>query len=457
MFEKLLIADRGEIVLRIARTCERVGITSIAVHTGAEAGAPHVLACDEHVSLGEESARDAYTDVGAIIAAARASGAQAIHPGCGPLCCDPRLAHAALEAGLVLVGAPAEILERFAHPLLSRELARFAGVRPLPTSPVEAASAGTALEQALEVGYPLRVKALLQTDIAELVESEDELPEAFERCRARVREACGDERVFLEHWLDCPRILSVQVVGDGHDCAALGDLERSLEQPTHTLLEESPAPALAALPGGGSSKRQTLCDAAVRVAKDGALVGAATVDFLLDAGGRLHFTRVRPGLPLEHALVEMCAKIDLVEIQLRIASGESLPAEARRAQPTGHAIEARIYAEDPYSGAVSDPVEITALRWPMVAPGCLRVETDLAVGSRVATDLDPLVAKVAAYGQTRHQALLTLDRVLAEATIDPLATNLPFVREILSDESYRAGQYDNGFAERLLSEIKTRS
>lgn len=456
MFDKVLIADRGEIVLRIARTCERLGVTSVAVHVGADAAAPHVLACDEAVSLGEERARDAYTDVAAVIAAARASGVQAIHPGCGALCRDPGMARAAAEAGLVLIGAPVEVLERFAHPLAARALARFAGVRPLPTSAVEATSAGAAIEQALEIGYPLRVKALQRPAIFELVESEDELPDAFERCVARARETCGDERVFLEHWLDRPRILSVQVVGDGRDCVALGDLERSLEQPTRTLLEESPAPALVALPGG-SSKRKTLCDAAVRVARDGALKSAATVDFLLDAAGRMHFTRLRPGLPLEHALVEMCAKIDLVEIQLRIAAGESLPAEARRAQPTGHAIEARIYAEDPYSGAISEPVEIAALRWPMVAPGCLRVETDLAVGSRAATDFDPLVAKVAAYGQTRHQALLTLDRVLAEATIDPLATNLPFVREILGDESYRAGQYDNGFAERLLSEIKTRS
>jgi acetyl/propionyl-CoA carboxylase alpha subunit len=329
-------------------------------------------------------------------------------------------------------------------------------VRPLPSSRVEPANVGDAIEQALEVGYPLRVRALSGRDVSEPADAEDELPGAFERCRVRARDSCGDERVYLERWLDRPRILSVQVVGDGRDCTALGDLERSLEQPAHTLIEESPAPALTALPGGGN-RRQTLCDAAVRVAKDGGLAGAATVDFLLDAEGRLHFTRLRSGLPFEHALVEMCANIDLVEIQLRIAAGEGLPLEAQRVQPTGHAIEARIYAEDPWSGAVSEPVEIAALRWPMVAPGCLRVETDLAVGSRVATDFDPLVAKVAAYGQTRHQALLTLDRVLAEATIDPLATNLAFVREILGDESYRAGQYDIEFAERLLSEIKARS
>jgi len=237
---------------------------------------------------------------------------------------------------------------------------------------------------------------------------------------------------------------------------ALGDLERSIEHEGQTLLAESPAPALTSLPGT-ERRRRALCDAAVRIALECGLVGAAAVEFLVDAEGRLFFTRLLPGLPVEHVLAEMAANVDLVEIQLRIVAGEPLPPEAHRAQATGHAIEARILAGDPLNGVASEPVEISALRWPMVAPGCLRVETDLALGSRVAIDLDPLVAKVTAYGQTRHQALLTLDRVLAEATIEPLVTNLAFVREVLGDESYRAGQYDTGFTQRLLTTIKTRT
>jgi acetyl/propionyl-CoA carboxylase alpha subunit len=452
MFDKILIADRGEIALRIARTCERMGVTSIALHTPAEAAAPYVVGCDAAVALESARETDALLDIPAIIAAAQRCAAQAIHPGYSALCSDPQMARATAEAGLVLIGASAEVLERFADPLQARELASFAGVRPLPSASADPIS----LEAALEVGYPLCARAAAGRGIFEVADSEDELQTAVDRCRQRARETIGDARVYLERWIERPRVLSVQLVADGRECVALGDLECSLEQRTHTLIAESPAPALTSLPGG-DQKRRAMCDAATRVAADGGLVGAATADFLLDAEGRLYFARLRPGLPREHVLAEMCAHIDLVEIQIRIAAGERMPAEALRAQPTGNAVEGRIYAEDAESGAVSAPTEITALRWPMVAPGSLRVETDLAAGARVATDLDPLVAKVTAYGQTRHQALLTLDRVLAEATIEPLATNLQFVREILGDEAYRAGQYDTGFAERLQADLKTRT
>ena len=447
MFDKVVIADRGEVVLRIARTCERMGVTSVAVHTRTEAGAPHATACDEAVEIGEGA--HAYADVDAIIAAARSVGAQAIHPGYGPFGRDPGAVRAITGAGLVPIAAPAEVIERVAHPLPARELSRFAGVRPLPSSALELASIEQVAEQALDVGYPLRAVAFAGRSVAELADSENDLHAAIERCRARAREAFGDDRLYLERWIERPRILSALLVGDGRDFVALGDLELSLEHEARTLLAESPAPALASLPG---AKRQTLCDGALRVARDAGLSGAAAAEFLLDAQNQLFFTRLRPGLPVAHALAEMCANIDLVEVQLRIAAGEGLPEEARRAQPTGHAAEARIYAQPSNGSAETGSIPISALRWPMVAPGSLRVETDLAVGSHATITLDPLVAKVTAYGQTRHQALLTLDRVLAEAIIEPLATNLPFVRRILAEESYRAGQYDNGFAAQLLSE-----
>jgi acetyl/propionyl-CoA carboxylase alpha subunit len=455
MFEKLLIADRGEVALRIARTCERIGVASAAAHASAESGAPHVTGCDEAVLL-ETDAADPLADVAAVVAAAQRCGAQAIHPGYGPLCRDPRLARAAAEAGLAVVSTPAEVLERFAQALRARELANYAGVRPLPTSSAEPSSAQEAAAQALEIGYPIVVRAAAGGEIAERADDEDELAGAFDRCRARAAEAFGDDRVYLEHEIDRPRVLSVAVIGDGRECVALGEIERSVVHGSQILLAESPAPALISLPDT-EGKRRALSDAAVRIALEGGFAGAGAVEFLIDPEGRTYFSRLVPGLPPEHVLSEMAANVDLVELQLRIAAGEPLPAEAKRAQPTGHAIEARIYAGDPLRGLSGPPVEISAVRWPMVAPGSLRVETDLAAGSRAATDVDPLVARVTAYGQTRHQALLTLDRVLAEATIEPLVTNLAFVREILADESYRAGQYDVGFVQRLLMAIKSRT
>jgi acetyl/propionyl-CoA carboxylase alpha subunit len=205
---------------------------------------------------------------------------------------------------------------------------------------------------------------------------------------------------------------------------------------------------------GGSKRRLTLCDCGANIAQEAKLTGPAVAEFLLDAEGRISFSRLRAGLPPEHALWEICTGQDLVELQLRIAAGEALPPAVKHAQPTGNAAEAHVYAELPPGGARGEPLHIKALRWPVVAPGALRVETDLAVGAKSGTDYDPLVGKVVTYGPTRHQALLTLDRVLAEATIEPLPTNLPFLREILADESFRAGQYDAEFAERLLAELR---
>jgi acetyl-CoA carboxylase biotin carboxylase subunit/3-methylcrotonyl-CoA carboxylase alpha subunit len=450
MFAKVLIAARGEIALRIARTCERMGIATLAVHGEGEAAASHVAACDEAASIASASPHG--LDPAALIAAAKQHGAEAIHPGAGELCQDVGFARAAREAGLVLVGPPSETLERCADRPSNQELARQAGIRPLPGCTLDTSSPETVLDRAREVGYPLLVRAEgARASESISVDSEDELPEALERCR----NGSSVAHVHAELWLDRPRLLSVQLMADDRDPIALGDVEHSLELEGRALLEEMPAPALTGV--RGDRKRFALRDAAVRIAKEAGLLGAAVAEFVLDTEGRLYFTALRAGLAIEHALVEMCTGLDLVEIQLLIAAGERLPAAVLQAQATGNAIEARIYAENAPNGTASGSPEITVLRWPMVAPGRLRIETDLAAGSRAPADSDPLVARVIAYGPTRHQAVLTLDRVLAEAMLEPLTTNLQFVREILGDESFRAGHFHNGFAARLLVELKTRT
>jgi 3-methylcrotonyl-CoA carboxylase alpha subunit len=200
-------------------------------------------------------------------------------------------------------------------------------------------------------------------------------------------------------------------------------------------------------------KRQALWDAATRVAREGGVIGPAIAEFVLDCDNRLAFTRLRAGLPLEHALCEMSAGLDLVEAQIEVAAGGQLPAAVRNAQPSGNAVQARLATARGGERQSDGDGALETLRWPVMAPGTLRVETDLAAGARPGTDYDPLVARVIAYGQTRHQALLTLDRVLAEATIEPLTTNLALLRRILADESFRAGQYDAEFVERMSSEL----
>jgi acetyl/propionyl-CoA carboxylase alpha subunit len=203
---------------------------------------------------------------------------------------------------------------------------------------------------------------------------------------------------------------------------------------------------------GGDDKRLALFDAALRIAKEANYYSTGTAEFILDAEGRFYFLEWNPRLQVEHAVTEMCTGLDLVELQLRIAAGEPLPKEALRAEPRGHAMEARLYAEDPDKGFLPRPGEVTTLRWPPLAPGAFRVDSGVAPGSKVTPYYDPLVAKLVSFGATRHQALLTLDRVLAETEIEPLTTNVAFLREVLAHDSFRAGQYDTDFTQRLIAE-----
>jgi acetyl/propionyl-CoA carboxylase alpha subunit len=452
MFEKLLIADRGEVVLRIARSCERLGIATIAVHSEADTRAAHASSCDEAVCIDAAPGASAYANAEAIIKAAKQHGAQAIHPGYGALSFSPDFARAVSDACLVFVGPSADALARLADVPATRELARMAGVRVVASAKIDPSDMPAALAAAEEIGYPLRVRTLGREGAAELASDAGVVAEAIERCQAHSASLAGG--MYFEHVEDRPRLLAVLVAGDGRgEYVALTDFEHSLHRRGQTVIAESPAPAWTSLPDG-MRRRLSLCDCAASIAREANLSGPATAEFLVDADGRISFSRLVAGLPPEHALWEMCTGQDVVELQLRIAAGEALPSGITRAQPAGNAAEAHVYAELPPGGGRGEPLDIKALRWPVVAPGALRIETDLAVGAKSGTDYDPLVGKVIAYGQTRHQALLTLDRVLAEAIIEPLPTNLPFLREILGHESYRAGQYDSEFADLLLAELR---
>lgn len=441
MFTKLLIAHHGESALRVARTCERLGIATVAIHAEVDAAAPHTTTCDAAVCTGPSPAT-AYSDARAIVEAAKAQGAQAIHPAGGALARDLAFVRAVAEAELTLIGCPLAALERIVDVQASRALAVLAGVRPLPSATVALADRARMLELALEIGFPLRVVGA--SGELGFAEDSDELDAVVERA-ART----GASTLMLELVLERPRTLSVQVAADAHgNCVALGDVEHSIAMPPYGLIDESPAPALSGR-ANAASKRMTLWSAATAVAVEAGLVGLASVEFLLDASQRIHFVRVVPGLPLEHALTEICSGFDLVEAQLLVACGQPLPAAVRNAQPSGHALLARVYslAEGPQTP--ENRATVSALRWPVMPPGTLRIDTELAIGGSAAIDRDPLLAKVVTYGQTRHQAVLTLDRVLAESTIEPMRTNMDQLREILADESYRAGQYDVELVSRL--------
>lgn len=458
MFQKILIANRAAIAARIARTCKRMGIATVAVYSDADEGSVHVQACDEAVRIGPPSVRESYLNIEAILAAAKATGADAIHPGYGLLSEKPAFARAVREAGLVFIGPTPESIEAVGDKMRARAEALAAEVRIVPGTMVEsAADPERAKAEAQEIGYPILCKAVGGGGGIGmmLVHDEGELEKALRTCSDRAKQAFGDERVYLEKYIEQPRHVEVQILGDATgEVVALGERDCSVQRRHQKIIEESPAPALANLVMGDSI-REAMFEAAMRVAKQVKYVNAGTVEFILDADGIFYFLEVNARIQVEHAVTEMCTGLDLVEMQIRIAAGEGIPDEVLRNVPAGHAIEARIYAENPAKGFLPAPGNVDELRFPTMPAGKVRIETGIAVGSKVTPYYDPMVAKIIAHGTTRHQALLLLDRVLAEMHIAPLTTNIQFLRKVLGHDSFRAGQYDVTFAEELAKTLKT--
>jgi len=452
MFDKVLIANRGEVAVRIARSCERLGIATVAIHSDIEAEAAHVKLCDEAVAVGGAPVGESYLNVEAIIEAAKSTGAQAIHPGYGLLSERPDFARAVQAAELVFIGPSPEAMETFGDKVRARELAHRAGVRVLPGTASAFEDPALAGEAAQQLGFPLMVKAAgggggigMQR-----VDDWEGLEGAATTCAERARAAFGDGRVFLERFVDRPRHLEVQVVADREGTyAALGERECSVQRRHQKLLEEAPSPMLASV-GRGDLRREILCDSALRIAKEAGYEGVGTAEFLVDAEGGFHFVEFNPRLQVEHGVTEMCTGIDLVETQLRVAAGEPLSEDVTTAEPRGHAMQARIYAEDPREDFQPRPGKIETFRWPTVAPGALRVETGVAPGDAMTPHYDPLVALMISFTRARHLTLLNLDRVLAETEIAPLTTNVQFLRQVLADEAFRAGQYDVTLTQQLL-------
>lgn len=453
MFKKVLIANRGEIAARIARTCERLGVATVAVYSDADKDTLHVQACTEAVHIGGSPVRESYLNAEKIIEVAKQTECDAIHPGYGLLSERASFAQAVIDAGLAFIGPTPETLALFGDKMRARQIAQQAGVRVSPGTDEPVADLAAARAAAERIGFPLIVKAAAGGGGIgmETVEDEDELEKALKTCMSRGEAAFGDARIYLEHYIARPRHIEVQIFGDSQgEIVALGERECSVQRRHQKLIEESPSPAFLRF-ANGQMRREALADAALSVAREVGYQGAGTVEFIMDADGQMHFLELNARLQVEHGVTEMCTGLDLVELQLIVASGSPLPREATQAEASGHAMEARICAEDPKKNFFPQPGDVETLRWPSVTAGALRVDTAIAAGSKVTPFYDSLVAKVIAKGPSRHRALLTLDRALAETIIAPLTTNLEFLREVLAHEAFRAGQYDTTFAERLLA------
>jgi acetyl/propionyl-CoA carboxylase alpha subunit len=460
LFDKVLIANRGEIARRVMRTCKRLGIPTVAVYSEADKDAPHVTDADEAVLLGPPAPKDSYLNVDAVLDAVRKTGARAVHPGYGFLSEKSAFASAVEDAGVTFIGPPARVLEAFGDKMRARAVALAAGTSPVPGTEEPLVidtpdGVARAKQVAGQVGYPIIVKAVGGGGGIGMVivENEAGMERALKSCSDRARASFADARVYLERYVSQPRHIEVQVFCDKAGSAyAIGERECSMQRRHQKIVEESPS--VAPFFGGrdGEVRRNALHEAAVRVVKSVGYVGAGTCEFIADAEGNLHFLEVNARLQVEHPVTEMVTDLDLVELQLRVAAGENLP-KLSNISPRGHSIEARIYAEDPKKGFIPKPGAIDELVWAggagEVQSRTLRVESGVRQGSKVTPFYDPMIAKVISWGESRATAIAELDRALAGTTIAPCVTNIAFLRDVLASEEFRTARYDTKFAEVL--------
>ncbi len=438
---KVLVANRGEIALRVIRACRELGLATVAVYSTADQDALYVRRADEAVCIGPPHARESYLNVPALLQAARQANADTVHPGYGFLAENPAFAAACRDEGLVFVGPSPETIEAMGDKAEARRLAAFAGVPTVPGSEGKA-SLEQALEAAAEIGYPVLLKAAAGGGGRGIraVRSEAELSELVAQAAMEAGAAFGDESLYVEKLLVDARHVEVQVLGDSHgNLIHLFERECSLQRRRQKLLEESPAPAL------GAETRAAMTDAALRLARAAGYKNAGTIEFLLDREGSFYFIEMNTRIQVEHPVTEMVTGFDLVKEQLRIARGEPLSVRQDELALDGAAIEVRINAEDPERAFLPSPGEITALELPG-GPG-VRVDTAAYTGYHVPPFYDSLLAKLICWGRDREEAIARTRRALEEFRVDGIRTTIPFHLELLADEAVQAGDYHVEFVE----------
>ena len=443
MFSKVLVANRGEIAVRINQTLRAMGIAPVAVYSDPDAGAPHVRTAREAVALGGNAAEETYLDIPRLVRAATDSGADAVHPGYGFLSENPQFARACLEAGITFIGPTPESMAALGDKLSSKDIAISAGVPIVPSTPVCQPNDPAAAEFADQWCLPVMVKAAAGGGGRGMrfVSTRNDLAADMELASREARAAFGDGRVFLERCIANPRHVEVQVLADssGHTIH-LGERECSIQRRHQKIVEETPSPALT------PELRQRMGSAAVAVARQAGYVNAGTVEFLLDSRtGEFYFLEMNARLQVEHPVTEAVLGLDLVEWQLRIANGEPLTLRQEDIQPRGHAIECRIYAEDPYRDFV--PSTGTLLRWqPPSGPG-LRLDSGVVQGQDVSIYYDPMLAKLIAWAPRRDLALRRMEVALSQFQVLGVITNIPLLRSIMRHSQFAHGDYDTGFLE----------
>ena len=443
MFSKVLVANRGEIAVRINQTLRAMGIAPVAVFSDPDAGAPHVSTADQSVALPGNTAEETYLSIPRIVQAALDCGADAIHPGYGFLSENPEFARACRRAQVTFIGPTAENMEALGDKLRSKEIAQTAGVPVVPSSPECLPGDAAAKDFAEQWGFPLLVKAAAGGGGRgmRLVNQQRELDEGMESASREAQAAFGDGRVFLERYLTNPRHVEVQVLADGFGHTIhLGERDCSVQRRHQKIVEETPSPALT------PELRQQMGEAAVAVARTAGYVNAGTAEFLLDPpSGEFYFLEMNARLQVEHPVTEAVLGLDMVEWQVRIAVGEPLNLQQEDIQPQGHAIECRIYAEDPYGDFV--PSTGALLRWrPPSGPG-LRLDSGVVEGQEVSIYYDPMLAKLIAWAPRRDLSLRRMEVALSQFQVLGVVTNISLLRSVVGHPQFQRGEYDTGFLE----------
>ena len=447
MFKKILIANRGEIAVRVIRACHEMGIAAVAVYSEVDRAALHVRKADEAYPIGAAAAAESYLNIGKILDVARQSGAEAIHPGYGFLSENARFAEACVDAGVKFIGPTAAAMNAMGSKTRARQAMERAGVPFVPGTSRGLESIEEAEEVAARIGYPVMLKAAAGGGGKgmRLVHTPDQLKSSLEGARSEAERSFGDSEVYIERAIVNPRHIEMQILADEYGSTLyLGERECSLQRRHQKVLEEAPSPVVDA------EMRRRMGEVAVRVARAANYTNAGTVEFLVDPQKNFYFLEMNTRLQVEHPVTELVTGLDLVHLQIRIAAGEKLPLTQEDVQIRGHAMECRIYAEDPDNNYFPSPGKITLLLEPS-GPG-IREDSGMYEGWTVPMDYDPLLAKLIGYGSDRDEAIARLTRALGEYFVGGIKTNLSLFRRILANADFCAAKLDTGFLDRMLKQ-----
>ena len=445
--QKILVANRGEIALRILRACRELGIPSVAVYSDADRASPHVAYADEAYRLGPAPATESYLRADLILEIARQSGADAIHPGYGFLSENADFVTACEQAGICFIGPTSSAMQMLGSKIRARQVADAAGLPRVPGSTQSLKSLAEAREVALAVGYPVMLKASAGGGGKGMrdVRSETELAEALENARSEAERSFGSGEVYIEKLIERPRHIEIQILADRHGhCVYLGERECSVQRRHQKVIEEAPSAVV------DEALRSRMGATAVRLAQAAGYTNAGTAEFLMDADNNFYFLEMNTRLQVEHPVTELVTGLDLVHLQIQIAQGEPLPFSQEEVVLRGHAIECRIYAEDPDHNFLPSPGKITRLLQAS-GPG-IREDCGIYEGWTVPLDYDPILSKLVAYAPTRAIAVERMLRALDEYHVGGIATNVNLFRRILRDEGFRTANIDTGYLERLLAQ-----